>query len=167
MHKLKNGERVFVGEDGIHCKIARENGEVGRYFVGKAAEFRALLWDTYNTTAKGAYVFVPFKNLSPCSFACTCCEDRRKDAPPGENLGFFSGPAINPDPTKTLPVQVIYTLESGEKVYVAQHGSSVKMVSESGEPRYFTGALWEFRASQWSSYTKMAAKGYVYTPPLE
>lgn len=49
-------------------------------------------------------------------------------------------------------VQYIYTLPNSEKVYIIIDGEHVKMVSQSGEAKYYTGTINDFNADKWTDY---------------
>ena len=53
---------------------------------------------------------------------------------------------------KYIPVEAVKNLNNGEKVYMAKHDSYVKMVSGSGQARYYRGEISDFRSNAWESY---------------
>ena len=78
-----------------------------------------------------------------------------------ENLGYLYGSWIGTD----IPVTSISTLQNGSKVYMAQHGPDVKMVTDKGEAKYFKGNISSFNPNIWMSYTN-AGDGYKYKAPI-
>jgi hypothetical protein len=72
---------------------------------------------------------------------------------------------IDPSGKIYIPVQDVKTLVNGVKVYMIQGGQFVKMVTSTGEARYFTGTIAEFNPNLWSSYNN-AGDGYKYKAPI-
>jgi hypothetical protein len=62
-----------------------------------------------------------------------------------------------------LPVNTVTKLASGERVYIAQDQEYAKMVSESGNAKYYVGSISQFDPSKWNTYND-AGRNYVIQP---
>jgi glycosyl transferase family 25 len=61
--------------------------------------------------------------------------------------GIMWGPWINTEKA----VEAVFVLSHGEKVYGIQEGIHTKLVSESGQAKYYTGPLTAFQEKDWSA----------------
>jgi len=121
-----NYQLVYMIYDDSYTKMVSASGDA-RYYSGPIGEFNAGSWSSY-ASANGNYI------LSPAIPAVA-----------GQTL---YGPWIgNP-----VPVQAIRYLTTGELVYMIYDDSYTKMVSASGDARYYSGPLSAFKPSSWSSY---------------
>ena len=77
-----------------------------------------------------------------------------------ENLGYLYGPWIGID----IPVESVSTLSDGSDVYVAKQEKYVKMVTSTGEAKYYIGDISSFNVNEWNSYYD-AKNNYIYKPP--
>ena len=77
-----------------------------------------------------------------------------------ENLGYLYGPWIGPD----IPVESVTTLSNGSSVYIAKQEEYVKMVTDTGEAKYYIGDISSFNVNEWNSYYD-AKNNYIYKPP--
>jgi hypothetical protein len=81
------------------------------------------------------------------------------------SLGYMYGLWIEPTGKIYIPVQDVKTLANGVKVYMIDGGPFVKMVTSTGEARYFAGKISDFDPNLWSTY-KSAGDGYKYKAPI-
>lgn len=81
-------------------------------------------------------------------------------------LGFVTGPWVGLPPSGGGMVPVVRTeqLPGGSRVRMIEDDGFCKMVSDSGECRYFRGAASAFDASAWETYTAADRGVYVYVP---
>jgi hypothetical protein len=66
-----------------------------------------------------------------------------------EDSGIMWGPWL----TTEKPVEAVFVLPDGKKIYALEDDIYTKLVSELGEAKYYTGPLTAFRAENWSLYS--------------
>jgi hypothetical protein len=132
---LSSGELVYIAQDDQYTKMVSKSG-VAKYYVGLVSEFNKNNWNNY-ASAGGNYVLGKSKP-NPSDFIM---------------YGSWIG--------RELQVQLVQTLvDSGEYVYIAQDDIYTKMVSHSGEAKYYVGQISEFYTHYWNYYTS-AGSNYI------
>lgn len=78
---------------------------------------------------------------------------RREGMESSQSPGILYGPAIRVNDPAGVPIQETRKLVDGRMVYLAEDDGYVKMVTDNGEGRYFTGRISQFDPTRWESYT--------------
>lgn len=78
--------------------------------------------------------------------------------PPKTNT--MGGPAIRWN-QQNIPVMKKAILSDSTVVYMSDDGGYIKMVSSTGEPRYYVGRLSDFDPNKWKSYTLGGPGSYI------
>jgi hypothetical protein len=70
----------------------------------------------------------------------------------GNNIGVMYGPSIQNNNAK-VPIQAVRSINGGEAVYMIEDDTYTKMVTASGVPKYYVGAIADFNPANWDSYS--------------
>ena len=136
---LNDGSTVYIAKEGIRVKMVTNKGEA-KLFEGTPDQFNRNSWNSYNSLG-----------------------NNHMYRPPFENLGYLYGSWIGPYPG--IRVTKVEKLNDGSTVYIATQGPHVKMVTNTGEAKYFQGTLDKFDKNSWNSYNKIDNNNYMYSPP--
>ena len=132
---LSGGELVYIAKDDVYTKMVSQSGQA-KYYVGIVSEFNPNNWANYASAGRN-YVLGKSKP-NPSDFT-------------------MYGPWMGKD----VQIQLVQTLvDSGEFVYITQDGIYTKMVSQSGQAKYYVGLVSDFYTHNWNNYVN-AGGNYI------
>jgi hypothetical protein len=146
--KLNDGSTVYIAKQGPTVKMVTDKGE-SKYFDGELDQFNRNSWNSYTSLIDGnKYIYKPPPTLEDLGY-----------------LGYLYGPSIMRG-YPGIPVTKIEKLNDGSTVYMARDGIRVKMVTNTGEEKYFEGSIDKFNRNSWNSYNRLGPN-HMYRPPFE
>jgi len=118
--------RVYLTEDDGFTKMVTDKSEA-KYYKGHILEFDNINWASYTVATGHYHLSFGFKPSSLVMF--------------GDWIG------------SDVPVASEIALVDNTDVFLIEHDSFTKMVSEKGEAKYYKGVIAQFHACNWGTYT--------------
>jgi hypothetical protein len=174
VRKLTTGEDVSMVEDGGYTKMVLPSGEA-RYYVGTIADFDPAKWSTYSQAGPGGYVLRAAQTVSLMNDGTYT----KMVSSTGESKYYASNTIADFDAAKwstysaTAPSAYMVKTDPGGatvEVGMVEDDGITKMVTSTGEAKYYVGAIADFDPAKWSTYSdatgNFGLKGAAFGDPI-